>query len=52
MEERERRIGLNESLFREVPWLVSPWEARKKAAEQGKPILIWSGAGGSPTGVC
>jgi hypothetical protein len=38
--------------FHEVPWLIDVWEARKKAAAEGKPILVWSGAGGSPLGVC
>ena len=38
--------------FREVPWLLSVWEARTKAAAEGKPLLIWSGSGGAPIGVC
>ena len=38
--------------FHEIPWLIDVWEARKKAAALGKPILVWSGAGGSPLGVC
>ena len=38
--------------FHEIPWLLSVWEARKKAAAEGKPILVWSGAGGAPIGVC
>lgn len=38
--------------FHEIPWLIDVWEARKKAAEEGKPILVWSGAGGAPVGVC
>jgi hypothetical protein len=38
--------------FHEIPWLLDVWEARKKAAEEGKPILAWSGAGGAPLGVC
>lgn len=38
--------------FHEIPWLIDLWEARKKAAAEGKPILVWSGAGGSPVGVC
>ena len=31
--------------FHEIPWLIDVWEARKKAAKEGKPILVWSGAG-------
>lgn len=38
--------------FHEIPWLIDVWEARKKAAAEGKPILVWSGAGGAPIGVC
>jgi len=38
--------------FQEIPWLLSVWEARRKAAAEGKPILVWSGAGGAPIGVC
>ena len=38
--------------FHEIPWLIDVWEARRKAAREGKPILVWSGAGGSPVGVC
>lgn len=38
--------------FQEVPWLLSTTDARNKAAAEGKPILIWSGSGGAPLGVC
>src|SRR4051812_32694275 len=38
--------------FHEIPWLLDVWEARKKAAAEGKPILAWSGAGGAPIGIC
>jgi hypothetical protein len=38
--------------FQEVPWLLSVYEARKQAAAEGKPILVWSGSGGAPLGVC
>jgi hypothetical protein len=38
--------------FHEIAWLIDVWEARKKAAAEGKPILVWSGAGGAPIGVC
>ena len=31
--------------FDEVPWTTSLWEARKKAAAEGKPILLWVGDG-------
>jgi hypothetical protein len=38
--------------FQDIPWLLSVHEARKKAAAEGKPILVWSGSGGAPLGVC
>ena len=41
-----------ELLFQEIPWLLSVHDARVKAAAEGKPILIWSGSGGAPLGVC
>lgn len=27
--------------WQQIPWMVSLWEARKKAAAEGKPILLW-----------
>jgi len=30
-----------EDRWMEVPWLSSVWEARQKAAAEGKPILLW-----------
>lgn len=38
-----------ETQWRSVPWLVSLWEARRKAAEEGKPILLWE-MDGNPLG--
>jgi hypothetical protein len=37
-----------ESRWREISWLTSLWEARIKAAAEGKPIVVWSGSGGAP----
>jgi hypothetical protein len=37
-----------ESRWMEVPWLTTLWEARQAAAEEGKPIFVWYGSGGSP----
>jgi ribosomal protein S27E len=37
--------------FAEVPWVPTVWEARKKAAEEGKPMFIWYMAG-EPLGQC
>jgi len=31
--------------FDEIPWLTSLWQARQKAAAEGKPILLWVGDG-------
>jgi hypothetical protein len=25
----------------QIPWMTNLWEARKKAASEGKPILLW-----------
>jgi hypothetical protein len=30
-----------EEKFMQIPWMTSLWDARKKAAEEGKPILLW-----------
>jgi len=27
--------------FAKIPWLTSIWDARAKAAKEGKPILLW-----------
>ncbi len=31
----------SEGKWLEIPWLTSLWEARRKAASEGKPILLW-----------
>ncbi len=41
-----------ESLWRHIPWETSLHEARRKAAEAGKPLLIWAGGGSAPLGGC
>ena len=41
-----------ESRWAHIPWLLSLVEARKKAADEGKPMLIWSGGGSAPLGGC
>ena len=35
------RPAAGEDRFAQVPWLTSLWEARHKAAREGKPILLW-----------
>jgi hypothetical protein len=41
-----------ESRWAEVPWMTSLWEARKKAAAEGKPLFIWVISDGHPCGLC
>jgi hypothetical protein len=31
----------DEDKWSQIPWQVNLWEARKEAAAQGKPILLW-----------
>ena len=30
-----------EQKWAEIPWMASLWEARQRAAREGKPILLW-----------
>ena len=32
---------LDESKWEQIPWLTSLWEARRRAAAEGRPILLW-----------
>ena len=41
-----------ESRFWEIPWLLNLDEALLKGAADGKPVFVWSGAGGPPHTVC
>ncbi len=41
-----------ESRWMEVDWYPSVWEARRKAAEEGKPIFLMAGSGGAPSAGC
>jgi len=34
-----------EQRYLEIDWVLDPWEARKKAAAEGKPILVFSHVG-------
>jgi len=38
-----------EEKWTQIPWQTSLWEARKQAAIQGKPILLWE-MDGNPLG--
>ena len=31
--------------YDDVPWMTDLWAARKKAAAEGKPLLVWVGDG-------
>lgn len=46
------RVQPDEQRFWQIPWKLSVTEAREEAARDGKPILVWAGAGGAPIGVC
>jgi hypothetical protein len=37
-----------ESPWREIPWLTNVTEARRKAASEDKPLVIFTAADGSP----
>ena len=44
------RPRADESQVEQVPWMATLWEARIKAAAEGKPIFIW--VTGGPPGGC
>jgi hypothetical protein len=46
------RVQPEEQRFWRIPWKLRITDAREQAAAEGKPILIWAGAGGAPIGVC
>jgi hypothetical protein len=35
------RPGADEEKWTAIPWLSNLWEARRRAAAEGKPILLW-----------
>lgn len=35
------RPRAGEDKFATIPWMTSLWEARQRAAAEGKPILLW-----------
>ena len=55
LEQLQRLIapGPDDSQWMQVPWMPSSniYAARKKAAEEGKPLLLWYMAG-EPLGTC
>lgn len=38
---KEIRPQPGEDAFDAIPWQISLWDARVKAAKEGKPILLW-----------
>jgi hypothetical protein len=32
---------VGEDKWSQIPWMTSLWQARKRAAAEGKPILLW-----------
>ena len=46
----KRRPG--ESRWMEIDWFPSVWEARTKAAAEGKPLFLMAGSGGAPAAGC
>jgi hypothetical protein len=43
---------LGESRWVQIPWMTSLWDARRKAAAEGKPLFIWLITDGHPCGFC
>lgn len=41
-----------ESRWMEIDWHPSVWEARLRAAAEGKPIFLLAGSGGAPPAGC
>ena len=41
-----------ESRWMEIDWYPNVWEARQKAAAEGKPIFLMAGSGGAPAAGC
>ena len=47
------RPAEKEAPWAEIPWMTSLWQARERAAREGKPLLIWgAGGGGHPLSLC
>jgi hypothetical protein len=44
--------GPGESRWMEIDWYPSVWEARRRAAAEGKPLFLWAGSGGAPAAGC
>lgn len=44
--------GEGESRWMEIDWYPNVWEARQKAAAEGKPLFLLAGSGGAPVAGC
>ena len=36
-----KQPNADEEKFMKIPWMTDLWEARKKAAAEDRPILLW-----------
>ena len=45
------RPGAGEARWAEIPWVACLWQARRKAAAEGKPLLLWMATEGNPVGM-
>jgi len=41
-----------ESRWMEIDWYPSIWQARQRAAAEGKPLFLMAGSGGAPAAGC
>lgn len=41
-----------ESRWMEIDWYPNIWEARTRAAAEGKPLFLMAGSGGAPAAGC
>lgn len=46
------RPRAGESRWMEIDWHPNVWEARQRAAAEGKPLFLMAGSGGAPAAGC
>ncbi len=46
------RPQAGESRWMEINWYPNVWEARQRAAAEGKPLYLMAGSGGAPAAGC
>jgi hypothetical protein len=44
--------GPSQSRWMAIDWHPTVWEARQRAAKEGKPMFLWAGSGGAPVAGC